>query len=135
MNKSIELGSYKKEAWKKKKQIRKEENRENKRRFYFFIEQRSFWEEIVFCYQNCYKILLEKMEQVWMKNFFKITAVEKEHQGRGFWGQGHFWGRGRRPRPRNEGRGREMLPRCAFSTKVTWKHFLFTRVIFYNTIL
>ena len=32
---SIELGSYKRDVWKKKKQIRKEENRENERRFFF----------------------------------------------------------------------------------------------------
>ena len=92
------------------------------------------WCKIVFCYQNCYKIVLEKMKQVWIKIFFKITEVEKEHQGRDFWGQGHFWGQGGRPRPRNEGQGQEMLLRCAFSTKVTWKHCLFIPVIFSNRI-
>ena len=32
----MELESYNKEAWTKKKQIKKEENRENERRFYSF---------------------------------------------------------------------------------------------------
>ena len=52
------------------------------------------------------------------KNFFQVTDVEKGHQGKVFEAEA-------------EGQGLEMFPRCPFSTKVTWKKFLFTRGLFF----
>ena len=56
------------------------------------------------------------------KIFFQVTEVEKGHQGKVFEAEA-------------EGQGLEMFPRCPFSTKVTWKNFLFTRGLFFQTNL
>ena len=56
------------------------------------------------------------------KIFFQVTEVEKGHQGKVFEAEA-------------EGQGLEMFPRCPFSTKVTWKKFLFTRGLFFQTNL
>ena len=55
------------------------------------------------------------------KIFFQVTEVEKGHQGKVFEAEA-------------VGQGLEMFPRCPFSTKVTWKKFLFTRGLFSKQI-
>ena len=93
-----------------------------------YIKTIIFPEDVIVNVSN--SILLSKLSgQIVRKNcpsvnkiFFQVTEVEKGHQGKVFEAEA-------------EGQGLEMFPRCPFSTKVTWKKFLFTRGLFFQTNL